>query len=89
VFYDARSDRVVKEYASGEGSFIRGTLRAIARERRLQGVGADEPVIVVARADGSIWLEDPQVGSRIALRAFGASNEAAFTPMLAAPQDSK
>ena len=37
---DAENDRVIDTIAPGEGNFVRGTMRGLARERKRSGVGA-------------------------------------------------
>lgn len=68
----------------GEQGFLRGTLRAMARERRARGVAADEPLELVARADGRLTLQDPATGQRIDLESFGPSNVGVFAPLVRA-----
>jgi putative photosynthetic complex assembly protein len=68
--------------AAGEGSFIRGVLRGLARERRSLGLGTEAPFQLSRHRDGHLRLEDPATGQRIDLQAFGPSNEGAFAPLL-------
>lgn len=68
--------------AAGEGGFLRGTLRALARERRALGIGAEAPMRLVARADGRISLEDTATARRIDLESFGPTNAAVFARLL-------
>ncbi|MCM0043447.1 MAG: photosynthetic complex assembly protein PuhC [Burkholderiaceae bacterium] len=66
----------------GEQGFLRGTLRAMARERRAHGVGADRPFELIAHADGRLTLHDPATGMRIALESFGSTNAGVFARLL-------
>ena len=66
----------------GEGGFLRGTLRALARERRAMGLGAEQPLRLVAHADGRISLEDAATARRIDLESFGPTNAGAFARLL-------
>ena len=77
---DARSSETVARFA-GEQGFVRGTLRALARERSRRGLGADAPVQLLAQTDGRLTLHDPATGERIGLEAFGASNLAVFASL--------
>ncbi|MDZ7589712.1 MAG: photosynthetic complex assembly protein PuhC [Rubrivivax sp.] len=68
----------------GEAGFLRGTLRAMARERRKQGLGSAPPFELIARADGRLTLADPATGERIDLESFGPTNVATFARLLTA-----
>ena len=66
----------------GEQGFLRGTLRAVVRERKLRGLVSDAPLHLIARADGRLTLTDPATGSRIDLESFGPTNAAVFARWL-------
>jgi putative photosynthetic complex assembly protein len=75
---------------SGEQGFLRGTLRALARERRRAGSGAGPAFQLLARADGRLTLVDPVTQQRIDLESFGPTNAAVFARLLpGAPQPVK
>jgi putative photosynthetic complex assembly protein len=80
---DAR-DGTVAQVVTGTQGFIRGTLRGLARERRREGVGAEQPFRLTARADGRLTLEDPATGRRVDLESFGPTNAGVFAEMLTA-----
>ena len=83
---DARSGRQI-ESIHGEAGFLRGALRAMARERRKQGLGAEPAFELIARADGRLTLSDPATGERIDLESFGPTNAGVFARLLdAQPQ---
>lgn len=90
VITDAASGRPAAQL-SGEQGFLRGTLRALARERRRAGVDAGPPFRLLARADGRLTLMDPVTGQRIDLESFGPTNAAVFARLLpgAATQTTK
>jgi putative photosynthetic complex assembly protein len=69
---------------TGQAGFLRGTLRALARERRLDRLGADAPFRLSAWPDGRLTLDDTATGQRIELEAFGSDNAAVFARLLAA-----
>ena len=69
---------------TGQAGFLRGTLRAMARERRLDKLGPDAPFRLSAWADGRLTLDDTATGQRIELEAFGSDNAAVFARLLAA-----
>jgi len=81
---DARNGQQI-ESIHGEAGFLRGALRAMARERRKQGLGAEPAFELVARADGRLTLLDPSTGERIDLESFGPTNAAAFARLLTVP----
>ena len=62
----ATDGRVVK-VIEGEAGFVRGILRAMARERRIKEVNQAIPFELIARADGRLTLLDPATGNRIDL----------------------
>ncbi len=75
VVLDAYSDRVVQEMEPGDGGFVRGVLRAIARERKRQDIGGEAAFRMVAWSDGRLSLEDTVTGHRAELiGAFGQDN---------------
>ena len=45
LVYAAADGALVEVLASGEGGFVRGVLRGLARERRAQAVGATPPAV--------------------------------------------
>jgi putative photosynthetic complex assembly protein len=78
---DARSGATI-DTVQGEQGFLRGTLRAVVRERKLRGLAVDAPLQLIARADGRLTLSDPVTGSRIDLESFGPTNAAVFARWL-------
>lgn len=70
----------------GESGFVRGALRGLARERRRQGLGPEQPFVLNAHADGRITLLDPATERRIDLASFGAINPQPFVAMLRQPE---
>ena len=81
---DAASGRQI-EAIQGEAGFLRGALRALARERRKQGLGSAPAFELIARADGRLTLADPATGERIDLESFGPTNAGTFARLLTAP----
>jgi putative photosynthetic complex assembly protein len=57
-------------------------LRAMARERRKQGLGAEPAFELIARADGRLTLSDPATGERVDLESFGPTNAGVFARLL-------
>ena len=75
---DAGTGQSVARF-EGEQGFLRGTLRALARERNRRGLGPEAPLQLLGRRDGRLTLLDPSTGGRIGLEAFGTSNLAVFS----------
>ncbi|MCR9266479.1 MAG: photosynthetic complex assembly protein PuhC [Alphaproteobacteria bacterium] len=66
----------------GEGGFIRGVMRSMARERRMYDVG-EEPAFRLTRwADTRLSLTDLATGRQVELTAFGPTNTDAFGKLL-------
>jgi putative photosynthetic complex assembly protein len=80
--YDARDGTLIRVLVPGGDGFVRGALRALARERRSHNIGTEFPVRIAAHSDGRLTLEDPATGRRIDLGAFGPTNAAAFARFL-------
>lgn len=74
---DATDDRTLAVFA-GEQGFLRGSLRAMARQRRLAQTERSAPLLLRSLADGRLVLIDPTQGERIDLDSFGPSNKAVF-----------
>jgi putative photosynthetic complex assembly protein len=77
--------RTVVEVEPGTGGFIRGVLRALVRERRLSGTGAEPPFTLTRWRDGRLTLDDSATGRRLELTSFGPDNAAVFADLLARP----
>lgn len=72
----------IARFPVAEGGFLRGTLRALARERRQEGEGSEAPFRVAQWPDGQLTLEDMATGRRIDVTAFGATQAALFRRLL-------
>jgi putative photosynthetic complex assembly protein len=73
VVIDAATRQQVAVF-EGEQGFLRGTLRALVRERKKRAIGADEAFELSSHADGQMVLRDPATGEMIHLASFGPSN---------------
>ena len=65
----------------GEQGFLRGSLRALARERQRSGMGPQAPFELTDHVDGRLTLRDTATGQRIALESFGPTNSAVFSQL--------
>lgn len=80
--YTEPGARFLAEIGPGSGGFLRGTLRALVRERRQQGIQGDVPFRLMRDAGGALILADPATGRRIVLGAFGPTNAGVFAGLL-------
>jgi putative photosynthetic complex assembly protein len=78
---DADSRREVATL-HGENGFVRGALRALARERRMRGLDGTQPFVLIGRVDGRLTLDDPATGQRIDLESFGPMHAGRFAQLL-------
>lgn len=81
---DADTGVLVHEFhgVEGEASFVRGSVRALVFQRGKRGLGAEQPFVLSARADGRLTLSDPATGERLDLESFGPSNAGAYARLL-------
>jgi putative photosynthetic complex assembly protein len=62
--------------------FMRVAVSGMTRERAMAEKPLDAPFTLMRDTGGRLWLEDPQMGKRIALDAFGPVNARAFSKLL-------
>lgn len=84
--YLADDDVEVDVLEPGGSSFVRGVLRAMARERRQHDISPDAPFRISRLPQNRLLIEDPSTGRRIPLEAFGPDNVAAFRRLLDAAE---
>jgi putative photosynthetic complex assembly protein len=82
VLSDATTGREVLVVAPGEDGFMRGTLRGLARDRRLRDLGPEAPFRLTSWSDGRLTLDDTATGRRLDLLAFGQTQADAFARLL-------
>ena len=80
---DASTDETIRRF-EGEQGFLRGTLRALVRERRLRGIPVEtaNAFELIAHSGGRLTLRDPMTGTAIALESFGSTNLAVFAQLM-------
>ena len=66
----------------GQAGFVRGILRALARDRRVRQISSDDAFELVSRSDGRLTLIDLATNNRIDLESFGKDNAAEFAAFL-------
>ena len=80
--YDAVDDQLVDTLPSDRNGFVRGVLRALARDRRARETDPDVPLRLARLSDGRLILEDLSNGQVVELRAFGETNAGVFQQLL-------
>ncbi len=78
---DATTNQII-DVIQGEAGFIRGILRTVARERRIRGLGKEDPVNLMSFNDGRLVLLDPLTNTQIELESFGSNNVESFKVFL-------
>lgn len=79
---DAGDGATIARIGREDGGFIRGVMRGLARERRMNGIGAEPPFRLTLWRSGELSLTDTETGRIIELGAFGPDNRAAFVRLL-------
>lgn len=79
---EAGSRAKIDVLAPGAYGFVRGAMRALAREHRGLERGEDAPFRLTAWNDGRVTLDDLTTQSRIELKAYGPTNAEAFARLL-------
>jgi putative photosynthetic complex assembly protein len=82
VIRNADTHTNLKTLQAGEGAFIRGVVRGLVRERRMEANNTRLPFALSRHRDGSVWLQDPVTGRNVALNAFGSENAGQFAGLL-------
>lgn len=81
---EASSQAHIATVPAGEDGFVRGVLRSLSRERKLERLGNDAPFRLTKWADGRISISDPSTGQNVELVGFGPTNRDVFEKLLAA-----
>lgn len=85
--FDWETGDDIARFGPGEGSFLRGVMRSLVRQRRGEAIAAGAPFTLTRHADGRLRISDPNTGEHIDLVAFGPDNAAVFRALLASQQD--
>ena len=79
---DAQTQVTLAVYESGEGSFLRGIVRSLVRERRVRDLDPGGAFNLALLDNGSLVISDPDTGYWMALEAFGVDNRRLFAEIL-------
>ena len=71
---------------SGYDGFVRVVLRSFTRDRKLRGLGREEPFRISRHADGRLSIEDRATFRTVDLAGFGADNIGAFAKLIDQPK---
>ncbi len=79
---DTKTGDVAGIVAPGTNGFVRGVLRGMFRNRKLESLGHDAHFRLAREADNHLTLEDPDTRRHVDLDSFGPTNSAAFARFL-------
>jgi putative photosynthetic complex assembly protein len=82
--YSEADGRLLGHFERGSGSFVRGVLRSMTRERHSRHLGSDAPFRLARYSDGALTISDQATGRQIYLDAFGPTNAEVFMQLLSA-----
>jgi len=80
--HDAETNTLATTLAPGTSGFVRGSLRALTRKRRLADIGAQMPFVLTRYDDGRLVLADPATAASVTISSFGPTQMAAFDSLL-------
>lgn len=86
LVYSAPDGALLQTFESGTGSFVRGVLRSMTRERRSLQASPEKPFRLARHADGALTIRDEATGRLMVLNAFGPTNAGVFARLLDASQ---
>jgi len=78
VIQHVKSMERLATYSAGEGSFVRGVMRTLVRERVSRSIESDPQFVLELTAAGGLILLDELTGYWIAIEAFGPDNYREF-----------
>jgi putative photosynthetic complex assembly protein len=79
---DAKTGERITSFGSGEGAFVRATLRALVNNRRRQGMPIEGDFKLERHGDNQLYLIDEIAGKTLTLNAYGPVNAAAFAAFM-------
>ena len=81
---DGATAEVLARYGVGEGGFIRATVRSLVHQRRIRGIGAEQPFTLTEWENQNLTLADPVTGRSVEVAFFGTDNRAVYAKLLPA-----
>lgn len=83
LVYDGATGALAGRLAPGGDGFLRGALRAMARERHLARIGPERPFVLTRWSGGGLTLDDSVTRMHVAVSAFGPTQVASFERVFA------
>ena len=80
---DANTERPLTTVAAGSNGFVRGVLRGMFRQRKIDSLGRAARFTLAREQNNRLTLTDPENHRRIELDAFGPTNTEAFAKIFA------
>jgi putative photosynthetic complex assembly protein len=82
---DAHTGKLISTVAPETGGFLRGIMRGLIRDHRMQGKAPHSSFHLTQWADGRLSIEDPATNESFELEAFGSTNQQVFARFLETP----
>lgn len=79
---DGATAEVLARLGIGEGGFIRATVRSLVHQRRIRGIGAEQPFTLTEWENRNLTLADPVTGRAVEVAFFGTDNRAVYAKLL-------
>ncbi len=82
LVHDAETKTLATTLEPNTGGFVRGSLRALTRKRRLAKIGPEVPFVLTRYEDGRLVLSDPTTEATVSISSFGPTQIATFDTLL-------
>lgn len=82
LVHDADTRTLATTLPPNSGGFVRGSLRALTRKRRLANIGPEIPFVLTRYEDGRLVLSDPTTDATVSISSFGPTQIATFDTLL-------
>ncbi|PLK23663.1 photosynthetic complex assembly protein [Porphyrobacter sp. TH134] len=79
---DGASAEVLARFTTGQGGFIRATVRSLVHQRRIRGEGPSVPFTLTRWENDTLTLSDPVTGRSVEVSSFGPDNRAIYNNLL-------
>jgi putative photosynthetic complex assembly protein len=86
IVRDAQTGELISSFGSGEGAFVRATLRALVANRRRKGFPIAGDFRLERYPGDQLYLIDEVAGKSLTLNAYGPVNAAAFAAFMSTPK---
>lgn len=79
---DGATAEVLARLGVGEGGFIRASVRSLVHQRRIRGLGPEQPFTLTEWENRNLTLADPATGRSVEVGFFGTDNRAVYAQLL-------